>query len=405
MDFIRYAEAARRWSTLTCRRAGLVRHLDGREWLHGQSTEQDCIALCASSGPPPGVRGVGGRRRPAVRRPQRADGPPPDHPDDQRPRPDEPPHARRQPGASVAELLISEALLGLATLVCDLGPTRLGVCSPSLRQRLRRHLAEPVAALLLGPLLLTGQRGGVPRPPTGRRPEPWCAPSSQVNDGPLIVQCDKTLLLEIDHPGAADCRKRDRAVRGARAHPGAHPHLPADPAGPWNARAAGHDAEQVDRHPARPIPAMPSRTRCWSTSRRRWRATAGCGWRSTRCTGWCWPRPTGRCSRRCCARRRSPGMLGERVDPDTVLVHGSERGNLKQALLKLGWPAEDFAGYVDGEAHKIELARGGLVAPALPVRCGRVVPARRLRCRRTPLWCGQDASSAPPPWRTPGPPR
>lgn len=33
--------------------------------------------------------------------------------------------------ASVAELLVSEALLGLATLVCDLGPTRLGVCSAS----------------------------------------------------------------------------------------------------------------------------------------------------------------------------------------------------------------------------------------------------------------------------------
>ena len=37
------------------------------------------------------------------------------------------------------------------------------------------------------------------------------------------------------------------------------------------------------------------------------------------------------------------------------MVHASERGNLKQALLKLGWPAEDFAGYVDGEAHPIEL--------------------------------------------------
>ena len=31
--------------------------------------------------------------------------------------------------ASVSELLISEALLGLATLVCDLGPSRMGVCS------------------------------------------------------------------------------------------------------------------------------------------------------------------------------------------------------------------------------------------------------------------------------------
>ena len=48
-------------------------------------------------------------------------------------------------------------------------------------------------------------------------------------------------------------------------------------------------------------------------------------------------------------------MLGARIDDDSVVVHASERGNLKQALLKLGWPAEDFAGYVDGEAHPIAL--------------------------------------------------
>jgi predicted RNA-binding Zn ribbon-like protein len=29
---------------------------------------------------------------------------------------------------SVAELLVGESLLGLANLICDLGPTRLGVC-------------------------------------------------------------------------------------------------------------------------------------------------------------------------------------------------------------------------------------------------------------------------------------
>ena len=33
--------------------------------------------------------------------------------------------------ASVAELLIGESLMGLATLVCDLGATRLGVCHAS----------------------------------------------------------------------------------------------------------------------------------------------------------------------------------------------------------------------------------------------------------------------------------
>jgi DNA excision repair protein ERCC-3 len=47
------------------------------------------------------------------------------------------------------------------------------------------------------------------------------------------------------------------------------------------------------------------------------------------------------------------------VDEDTVAVHPSERGHLKQVLLKLGWPAEDLAGYVNGEAHAIDLDQTG----------------------------------------------
>src|SRR6185369_11685246 len=57
--------------------------------------------------------------------------------------------------------------------------------------------------------------------------------------------------------------------------------------------------------------------------------------------------------------KKIQGMLGARIDDDTVAIHPSERGNLKQALLKIGWPAEDFAGYVDGEAHAIELDETG----------------------------------------------
>ncbi|GAB3947734.1 DEAD/DEAH box helicase [Micromonospora vulcania] len=57
--------------------------------------------------------------------------------------------------------------------------------------------------------------------------------------------------------------------------------------------------------------------------------------------------------------KKLAGMLGNKIDDDTIQVHPSERGRLKQALLKLGWPAEDLAGYVDGEAHPIELAEAG----------------------------------------------
>ena len=52
-------------------------------------------------------------------------------------------------------------------------------------------------------------------------------------------------------------------------------------------------------------------------------------------------------------------LVGARIDEDTVVVHPSERGHLKQVLLKLGWPAEDLAGYVDGEAHPIALQEDG----------------------------------------------
>lgn len=56
--------------------------------------------------------------------------------------------------------------------------------------------------------------------------------------------------------------------------------------------------------------------------------------------------------------KRIAPLLGERLDEDTVRVHPSERGHLKQELLKVGWPAEDEAGYVNGEAHPIALDPG-----------------------------------------------
>src|SRR4051812_4354992 len=58
------------------------------------------------------------------------------------------------------------------------------------------------------------------------------------------------------------------------------------------------------------------------------------------------------------SKKVSP-LVGARLDAENVLVHPSERGNLKQVLLKLGWPAEDLAGYVNGEKHPISLITDG----------------------------------------------
>ena len=82
-------------------------------------------------------------------------------------------------------------------------------------------------------------------------------------------------------------------------------------------------------------------------------------------------------------------LVGERIDDETVVVHPSERGHLKQVLLKLGWPAEDLAGYVDGEAHPIALLEDGWALRPYQDG-GRRLLGRRLRRRRAALRRRQD---------------
>jgi DNA excision repair protein ERCC-3 len=178
-----------------------------------------------------------------------------------------------------------------------------------------------------------------------------------VNDGPLIVQSDKTLLLEVDHPKAAEARRAIAPFAELERSP-EHIHTyRLTNLGLWNARAAGHDAEQVvDALLAHSRYAVPHAllVDVAETMARYGRLTLekdpdhGLVLRSN-------DRPV---LEEVLRAKKVAGMLGERVDDDAVRVHGSERGNLKQALLKLGWPAEDFAGYVDGEAHPIELDQG-----------------------------------------------
>ena len=96
-----------------------------------------------------------------------------------------------------------------------------------------------------------------------------------MTDGPLIVQSDKTLLLEVDHQLADEARREIAPFAELERAP-EHIHTyRLTPLGLWNARAAGHDAEQVVdtllRYAASRCP-----TPCSSTSRRRWPGTAGC---------------------------------------------------------------------------------------------------------------------------------
>lgn len=196
---------------------------------------------------------------------------------------------------------------------------------------------------------------GTAGPTVGR---PATAIKEGVTTGPLIVQSDKTVLLEVDHDLADDARMAIAPFAELERAP-EHIHTyRITPLALWNARAAGHDAEQVvdaltafSRYPV-PQPLLidvvdtmgrfgrlqianhPAHGLVMSTSDRAVLTEV-------------------------LRNKKIAPMLGARIDDDTVVVHPSERGRLKQMLLKVGWPAEDVAGYVDGEAHAIALDEQG----------------------------------------------
>lgn len=179
-----------------------------------------------------------------------------------------------------------------------------------------------------------------------------------MNDGPLIVQSDKTLLLEVDHDNADACRKAIAPFAELERAP-EHVHTyRVTPLALWNARAAGHDAEQVIdaliSHSRYPVPhalLVDIAETMARYGRLRLEKDPAHGLILT---------STDRAVLEEVLRsKKIQPMLGERLSADSVIVHPSDRGNVKQALLKLGWPAEDLAGYVDGEAHPISLTEEG----------------------------------------------
>ena len=179
-----------------------------------------------------------------------------------------------------------------------------------------------------------------------------------MTDGPLIVQSDKTLLLEVDHPLAADARSAIAPFAELERSP-EHVHTyRLTPLGLWNARAAGHDAEQVVdalvRYSRYAVPhallvdVADTMDRYGRLQLVKYPAYGLALVSRDRAV-----------LEEVVRQKKIAPMLGARVDEDTILVHPSERGRLKQALLKVGWPAEDLAGYVDGEAHPIALREDG----------------------------------------------
>ncbi|CAB4329962.1 MAG: helicase [Actinobacteria bacterium] len=179
-----------------------------------------------------------------------------------------------------------------------------------------------------------------------------------MTDGPLIVQSDKTLLLDIDHPLSTECRRAIAPFAELERSP-EHIHTyRLTPLGLWNARAAGHDAEQVIdtliKYSRYAVPHSILIDVAETMSRYgRLRLEAD------PVHGLILVTTDSAVLEEVIRAKKIQPLLGARIDKETIAVLPSQRGQIKQSLLRLGWPAEDFAGYVDGQAHDIALKEDG----------------------------------------------
>ena len=162
------------------------------------------------------------------------------------------------------------------------------------------------------------------------------------------MQSDRTVLLEVDHPQSYEARAALAPFAELEKAP-EHVHTyRITPLALWNARAAGHDAEQAvdtllkysryDLPQALLIDIVDTMSRYGRLVLEN-DPIFGLVLRSTD--------PAVLAEVR---RSKVSSLLGDLVGPDLVQIQPAVRGRLKQALIKIGWPADDRAGYVDGSA-------------------------------------------------------
>lgn len=170
---------------------------------------------------------------------------------------------------------------------------------------------------------------------------------------PLIVQSDRTLLLEVDNPRADECRDRLAVFCDLVKSP-EHIHTyRMTPLSLWNARAAGMTGQEMEatllEFAKFEVPGnvlVDLRDYVSRYGRLRLERSGGV----------------------LLLRADHPLLMTEivnsrsvqkhllrRVDDVTAEVPLLERGRVKQALIKIGFPVEDLAGYVDGDRLEIRL--------------------------------------------------
>ena len=209
---------------------------------------------------------------------------------------------------------------------------------------------------------------------------------------PLILQSDFSLLLDVHNPLFDEARARLSAFAELEKSP-EHIHTyRMTPLSLWNAASAGLPAESIletlSRYSRFPVPPA-VRTYIESTVSKFGKIVltdGGEGKIEIRIDD-------GRVRREILSQKPVARLITE--EDGKLFVSLLNRGFLKQALIDIGYPAQDKAPLVDGEPLKLSLLRKAVPHPRLSGRRGQgVLPSKhtgnRLRRRCFALRIGKD---------------
>jgi len=172
-------------------------------------------------------------------------------------------------------------------------------------------------------------------------------------DNALVVQSDCSVLLDLHSPRAAKAREAIAPFAELVKSP-EHVHTyRLTPLSIWNARAAGLAADEMvaalHEHSRYPVPENVDQT-VLDLAGRFGRVVITRENGLLRCT----------CGDAVIAEllsrdRKAGKYLADRIDDTSFRVDPGYRGVLKQALVSAGYPAEDLAGYLSGDALNVSL--------------------------------------------------
>ncbi len=186
------------------------------------------------------------------------------------------------------------------------------------------------------------------------------------SDSPLIVQSDATVLLELASPHALPARNALARFAELEKSP-EHVHTyRITPLSLWNAAAAGLTEAEIlgllATYSTYPVPANIVRDIRDHLSRYGRVRLVREGERLVLVS------EDVAVLAEIASHRLTRGYIEVRESPTRLVVNPAMRGHLKQALVRIGYPAEDLAGYVTGEALEVQLRHVALTGTPFELR-------------------------------------